>query len=105
MSACKHLTKSMLERPIEVRVKDGISDFQEAKAIAGRKAAEVAEDPMLLAWFDKKAGEFSPKVECCAEGKPSWLVYAESRGGKIIVDINDEEYVFVYYGQSDVEGS
>jgi hypothetical protein len=51
---------------------------------------------MLLAWYEAKSGRFSPAVECCSETKPGWLVYAESRGGNIAIDINDQEYVFVY---------
>lgn len=98
MAACKQVTKAMLKQPIEVRLENEVPDFSRAKEIAFLKAAEVSEDPMLLAWFDKKAGEFSPRVECCGEEEPSWLIYARSRGANIIVDINDEDYVFVYYG-------
>jgi hypothetical protein len=35
-------------------------------------------------------------VECCGDEKPAWLIYAESRGGRIVVDINDEDFIFVY---------
>jgi hypothetical protein len=51
---------------------------------------------MLLAWYEKKTGRYSPPVECCGKEKPSWVVYAESRGGNITIDINKEEYVFIY---------
>jgi hypothetical protein len=51
---------------------------------------------MLLAWFDRKSGTFSPDVICCGDTKPSWLVYADSRGADISVDVNDLDYVFVY---------
>jgi hypothetical protein len=51
---------------------------------------------MLLAWYNGRTGEFSPKVTCCGEDKPTWLIYAESRGGDLVIDINDEAYVFVY---------
>jgi hypothetical protein len=51
---------------------------------------------MLLAWFDKKNGRFSPPVECCGDEKPAWIIYAESRGGNITIDINQEAYVFIY---------
>lgn len=51
---------------------------------------------MLLAWYDRKRGRFSPNVVCCSERKPGWVVYAESRGGNITIDINDESYVFIY---------
>ena len=51
---------------------------------------------MLLAWYDRGAGAFSPQVTCCGDAKPAWLIYAESRGGDLVIDINEEAYVFVY---------
>ena len=71
-------------------------DFGEARKLADQKAKELGEDPMLLAWYEQKSGTFSPPVECCSEIKPGWIVYAESRGGSITIDINDEEYIFIY---------
>jgi hypothetical protein len=98
MSACVKLTHEMLTSPITVTFPSKTLTFVSAKEIADGKAKGVSSDAMLLAWFDKKTGEVSPRVECCREDKPGWLVYAESRGGKIVIDINDEEYVFVYCG-------
>jgi hypothetical protein len=40
--------------------------------------------------------EFSKAIICCGTEKPVWLVHAESRGADISVDINNEDYVFVY---------
>ena len=97
MFDCKFVTKEMLPDPIEVRTEDkGSLTFYDAKAIADRRAKELTADPVLLSWFDKNAGRFAPDVTCCDTEKPTWLVYAESRGGRISVDINDEDYVFVY---------
>lgn len=96
MNECRSVTKEMLPDPVEVHVNEGPLDFMTAKSIADEKAREKTSDPMLLAWFDKKSGKFSPDVICCGEEKPAWLVYAESRGGGISVNINNEEYVFVY---------
>ncbi len=95
MAACKLLSKQMLTNSIDVSV-DSNLNFDEARKIADQKALEVTDEPMLMAWYEKKTGKFSPQVECCSEEKPGWLVYAESRGGDVIVDINGQEYVFVY---------
>lgn len=95
MSYCLDVTRDMLSGPIEIQ-SDRSPDFHEAREMADKKVAEIAEEPMLLGWFDKKAGECSPDVSCCNIEKPGWLVYAQSRGGTISVDINQEEYVFVY---------
>jgi hypothetical protein len=51
---------------------------------------------MLLAWYNGGTGAFSPQVPCCGDDRPGWLIYAESRGGNLVIDINDEAYVFVY---------
>lgn len=96
MADCMFVTKEMLNGPMEVRVDEKCLNFRTAKSIADRKAASVGSDPMLVSWFDRKAGRFSPDIICCDTEKPSWLVYAQSRGASISVDINDEDYVFVY---------
>ena len=95
MATCKSVTKQMLTDAIDVSI-DSNLDFDKAREIADQKALQVTDEPMLMAWYEKKTGKFSPQVECCSEEKPGWLVYAESRGGNVIVDINSQEYVFVY---------
>jgi hypothetical protein len=97
MTDCTHVTRDMLTHPIDVRIEDSSVDFFSARVIADRRARELAADPMLLAWFDRKSRKFSPDTICCDRDKPSWLVYGESHGGDITVDINNEDYVFVYF--------
>lgn len=96
MLTCRTLTKEMLPNAVSVRVEEPLADLAAARRIADQKASELASEPMLLAWYETKSGRFSPDVECCSETKPGWLVYAESRGGYIAIDINDQEYVFIY---------
>jgi hypothetical protein len=92
--------KEMLKDPVEIRVDREQLDFPRAKEIADKKAAEIGDQPMLLAWFDRKTGASSPTAVCSREDdRPGWLAYAESRGGNITVDINGEEYVFIYQGE------
>ena len=98
MPECVPLTREMLKDPIEIQVAGGL-DFQQAKHLASHRAAEIGAEPMLLAWFDRTRGVFSPNLTCCREDKPSWLTYAESRGGDIVISINDLEYVFVFFGR------
>jgi len=93
---CTYVTRDMLSHPVIVRVDDKPLDYSNAKALADQKARELSSDPMLLAWLDRQEGKFSPDVMCCDRDKPSWLVYAESRGADISVDINNEDFVFVY---------
>jgi hypothetical protein len=96
MADCTLLTRAMLIDPIDIGVADEPLDFARARAIADRRARELAPEPLLLAWYDRGAGAFSPRVPCCRDAKPGWLIYAESRGGDLVIDINDEAYVFVY---------
>ncbi len=96
MVQCPALTRKMLKNPVAVRVEEETLDFRRARIIADQRARQISPDPMLLAWFNRSTGEFSPRVECCSEDRPAWLIYAESRGGDLIIDINDLEYVFIY---------
>jgi hypothetical protein len=96
MAGCIPLSRGMLKDPIDVSVSDESLDFARARAIAETRARELGPEPMLLAWYDRAAGKFSPQVTCCGDDKPAWLVYAESRGGDLVIDINEEAYVFVY---------
>ncbi len=95
MAHCEIVTRDVLTDPVLMR-KDGSLDYHKAREAADRKAREFSEEPMLLAWYEAKSGRFSPPVECCSEKKPGWIVYAESRGGNITIDINEEEYIFIY---------
>jgi hypothetical protein len=100
MNACGIPTRDVLTNPVMIR-QEGPIDFAQARKVAEQKARELSVDPMLLAWYEAKSGKFSPPVECCSETKPGWIVYAESRGGTITIDINDEEYVFIYLDVSE----
>jgi hypothetical protein len=96
MDSCIPLSREMLRDPIDIGVTDAPLDFARARAIAEARARQEAADPMLLAWYDRGSGRFSPQVTCCGDNKPAWLIYAESRGGDLVIDINGEAYVFVY---------
>lgn len=96
--SCVPLMREMLVDPVDVSVDDPHLGFEKAKEVADRRAREISEDAMLIAWFDRQSGRFSPPVECGGKAKPAWLVYAESRGANIVIDVNRETYVFVYLG-------
>jgi hypothetical protein len=88
--------KECLNNSIELKIDDKDLDFASIKQIADNKAKEVSPSPMLLAWYNGKTGDFVPKAECGSGPKPGWIVYAETRGGDIVIDINEERYVFIY---------
>ena len=86
----------MLPNPIYLEVADPNLDFSQARRLADAEAGKRRGECMLLSWYNGKTGEFSPPVECGGGDKPSWLVYAESRGGEISVSVNEGEFVFLY---------
>ena len=79
MADCIPLSREMLKDPIDIDVTDAPLDFGRARAIAEARAREKVADPMLLAWYDRGSGQFSPQVTCCGDDKPAWLIYAERR--------------------------
>ncbi len=69
--------------------------FREARSIANQEAIKYIEDPMILSWLNRKTGQHSPDVNCCQEdGKESWEIYAESRGGNLRIEV-DDQFVFI----------
>ena len=83
-------------RHIKIKIASQDLDFAEAKDLAKQKAKEMCADPMLLSWYQGKTGESYPNLECGPGDKPAWIVYAESRGGGLTIDINEGQYVFIY---------
>jgi hypothetical protein len=68
----------------------------DASALAKEKARSMDRNAMMLSYHSGKTGEFWPKYDCGGGGRPPWLVFAESRGCNLKIDINDGEYEFFY---------
>ncbi len=96
MELLKPKIKDYPGKHIGVKSDDPDLDFAEAKDLAKQKAKETCADPMLLAFYQGKTGESYPNLECGPGDKPAWIVYAESRGGDLTIDINEGQYVFIY---------
>ena len=70
--------------------------FEEAQELASTEALKYLKEPMTLSWLDRKVDRHFPNVDCCQEdGKESWEIYAESRGGTVRVEVG-EWYVFIF---------
>jgi hypothetical protein len=95
MVSCAELTRDMLPNPVAVRGEEG-AGLSQARETALEEARKRMTDPMLLGWYDSRTGAFSPQVECCSEEKPGWVVYAETRGGNLTVDVNEGAYYFIF---------
>lgn len=96
MDLLKPKIKDYPGRHIELKIDGPDLDFAEAKDMAKQKAKKICDDPMLLSWYQSRTGESYPNLECGPGDKPAWIVYAESRGGDLTIDINEGEYVFIY---------
>lgn len=70
--------------------------FEEAQELATEETRKHLKEPMTLSWLDRKVDRHFPNVDCCQEdGKDSWEIYAESRGGNVRVEVG-EWYVFIF---------
>jgi hypothetical protein len=100
MRVCEIPTAEMFSRAIHLHMGGKELTFEAAKRAAHERAKTYSSDPMLLSWFERKSGSYSPNgVECCTEGEPGWVAYARSRGADLTIDINDEDYIFMFTGQ------
>ncbi len=84
----------MLIQPIQMIVNNSNLSLSSAKLEADKLGKKKIED--LLAWFEQKTGKHSPTVVCGCGDKPSWFVYAQSRGARLSIIIDRGEYLFLY---------
>jgi hypothetical protein len=63
-SGCRPLRRDMLPGPVDVRVLGAPVALAQARDIAQTRARELHPEVMLLAWFDRTTGEYSPKIQC-----------------------------------------
>ncbi len=91
--------KYQLINPVKIRTEEPDLDFPAAQSMADEKVKSLCPDPMLISWYNATTGESHPKVDCGAAGKRGWLNYAQSRNCDMTVDINDEQFVFIYLTQ------
>ena len=96
MELLKSNKKGYPGKHIKIHIDGPTLDFATAKNFAKQKAQEICDDPMLLSWYSGKTGESYPNLECGPGHKPAWIIYAESRGGDLTIEINEEQYIFIY---------
>ncbi len=89
----------VLEKMQEVKI--NISGYcisrDKAQDIARVVALEENLDPIVIARYNRQTNACSP----CSLGynigdKPGWQVYGENHGGRIKIDINNGEFVFIF---------
>lgn len=58
----RQLERAMLVGPVDLCVVKDALDFPSARRMAEHVAFETLVDPILLAWFDRKAWKHSPAI-------------------------------------------
>ncbi|HEY5601812.1 MAG TPA: AF1514 family protein [Gammaproteobacteria bacterium] len=96
-----HNTQPMHE--IQLHIEGMQLDYASARAISETVANHIVESAMCIAWYDGQKQEEHPAVPEC-QHKPGWLAYAEGHGGRIKVELNDGEFVFIFASVNEVEG-
>ncbi len=86
----------MLPNPIRIQITEPDCDFECVKRKVVSKAMAYTSSPELLGWYDRKGQIYFPNDECCVEGEPNWLAFALAKNADLSIDVNDEEYVFVF---------
>jgi len=98
MEVCEIPREEMLPPPVlHLSIDDPGCGFDCAKDKAVAEARKYGKDPEVVSWFDRKGGRHSQGDECCLEGEPTWIAYAESKGAHLTIDVNQGEYIFLFH--------
>jgi len=88
--------KYQLINPVKIKSDPSMLDFPSAQDIADQKVKSLSSASKLVSWYNATTGESYPDVKGCSPGKPGWLSHAELSNCDMTVDINDEQFVFIY---------
>ena len=78
-----------------ITLDDATLNFNTARKSADEIAKDQLQEPLLIAWYDGIAGKGHPDVQECTD-KPGWQTYAESRGGRLTINVNSGRYILIY---------
>jgi len=78
-----------------ITLDDATLNFNTARKSADEIAKDQLQEPLLIAWYDGIAGKGHPDVQECTD-KPGWQTYAESRRGRLTINVNSGRYILIY---------
>ena len=81
---------------VSLSIADPGLDLAGARALAKQKARTMDRNAMMLSYHSGKTGEYWPSYDCGGAGRPPWIVFAESRGYNLKIDINNGQFEFFY---------
>ena len=94
----KFLDLSQVE-VVSLHPENGVSDYQQAVALAKSEAEKRFAEYMLVSWYDRDRDFESPPhtSECSTEGKKEgYIRYGLNHGATLMVDIADGRFVFFF---------
>ena len=91
--------KYQLINPVKIKTYSAELDFISAQGLADKKVESLSSASILISWYNATTGESYPDVKSRCAGKPGWLSHAELCNCDMTVDINDEQFVFIYQTQ------
>jgi len=75
----------------------GISDFQQAMALAKDEAGNRFEEYMLVSWYDRDRNFESPAGATeCEHGVAGYILYGLNHGATLKVDVEAGRFVFFF---------
>lgn len=84
-------------KEIFVKISGDPISREDAQEIARLLAAKENPDTCVVSRYNRLTGTASP---CCLKGnfgdKPGWEVYGENHGGRLKIDVNDGDYIFIF---------
>lgn len=84
-------------KEISVRISGYPVSREEAQEIGRLIAAKDNPETTVLARYNRETNSSSP---CCLKGKfgdrPGWEVYGENHGGRLKINVNDGDYIFIF---------
>ena len=84
---------------VSLQPESGVSDYQQAMAIAKAAAEQKLGEYMLMSWYDRDRDFESPPntTECAGDcEKNGYIHYGLNHGATLKVDVEDGRFVFFF---------
>ena len=71
-------------------------DFEKAKQAALAIAEQENEYALVISWWDRKTGKYSPQcLKWDRKDIPGWELYGLNHEGRLRISINNDRFVFI----------
>ena len=81
---------------ITITLKQEEADFESARQRAREIAATDNPEAEIISWHNRDTKSQSPCcLRCDFDGVPGWEVFGKNHGGRLKIDVNEGQYVFI----------